>query len=161
MFRQVKTDLPRAMLGWDTGTLEVMGPLVLEPTPEFKAAHGGFKTKKLEICTTDESEKLSSSSAHVGDDDGSVSWELSEEDKVRLPVYNRYSSAVQFQIGSGGVGPIGQDADFVAVWWFKDVPDDEETRVRIPVLKSANFKQLRQNYSALVLLVDTCDGMGC
>ncbi len=96
-------------------------------------------------------------------DDGSVTWQIGDtntdnsssnsdgtantQNKIRLPVYNRYSSAVQFQIGSGGIGPIGQDADFFAVWWFKDLPDDEETTVRIPVLKSGNQKQLRQNYS--------------
>ncbi|KAI0826298.1 hypothetical protein BC629DRAFT_1605012 [Irpex lacteus] len=142
MFRQVKTELPREMLGWETGTLEVVGPIHLEPTPEYKAAHGGFKTKKLEVRTTDESDKLSGSSAQVSNSDGTANT----QNKIRLPVYNRYSSAVQFQIGSGGIGPIGQDADFFAVWWFKDLPDDEETTVRIPVLKSGNQKQLRQNY---------------
>jgi hypothetical protein len=157
------------MLGWDTGTLEVMGPIRLEPTPEFKASYGGFKTKKLEICTSDESEKLSSSTARVDDQDGAVTWELggsasadadndhgseqSKNNKVRLPVYNRYASAALFQIGSGGIGPVGQDADYIAVCWFKDVPDDEERTVRIPVLKSANFKQLRQNYSACFFLL--------
>ena len=74
MFRQVKTDLPRQLLGWDTGTLEVVGPIHLEPTPEYKAAHGGFKTKKMQICTTDESEKLSGYSAQILED-GSVTWQ--------------------------------------------------------------------------------------
>lgn len=146
MFRQIKTDLPRTMLGWETGTLEVSGQIRLEASPEFQS-HGGFHTKKLEICTTDESHKLSSSAARA-EENGVVVWEVSEEDKVRLPVYNRYSSAVLFQIGSGAVGPVGPDADYVAVCWLKDVPDDEETTVRVPVLKSANLKQLRQNYSA-------------
>lgn len=144
MFRQIKTDLPRSMLGWETGTLEIAGPIRIEPLPEFQS---GFHTKKLEISTTDESHKPSSSAARE-EENGAVVWELSEEEKVRLPVYNRYSSAVVFQIGSGGIGPVGPDADFLAVCWFKDVPDDEETTVRVPVLKSVNLKQLRQNYSA-------------
>ena len=176
MFRQVKTDLPRQLLGWDTGTLEVVGPIHLEPTPEYKAAHGGFKTKKMQICTTDESEKLSGYLAQISED-GNVTWQPGSgsgggsgddssdsshskgKEKVRLPVYNRYSSAVQFQIGSGGVGPIGQNADFVAICWFKDVPDDEETTVRIPVLKSGNQKQLRQNYSESICLNDRLTGL--
>ena len=129
------------MLGWETGTLEVIGGIRVEPTPERPE---GFNTKKLEVCTTDDSYKVPSSAALV--EDGSVYWDP-PVDKVRLPVYNRYSSAVTFEIGSGGIGPIGQDCDYLAVCWFKDIPDDEETPIRIPVIKSPHLKQLKQNYS--------------
>ena len=142
MFRQIKTDLPRPLLGWETGTVEIAGSIRLEPSASFQS---GVKTKKLAISTTDESAKPSSSVARI-EEGGSVVWDIPEEEKVRLPVYNRFSSAVMFEIGSGGPGPIGQDADFLAVCWLKDVPDDEETTVRLPVLKSGNLKQLRQNY---------------
>jgi len=140
MFRQVKTDLPRPMLGWETGTLEIPNGIRIEPAPGFTE---GFNTKKLEICTTDDSYKVPSNSARV--EGGSVFWDPPVE-KVRLPVYNRFSSAVIFEIGSGGFGPIGQDSDFIAACWLKDVPDDEETNIRVPILKSKNLKQLRQNY---------------
>lgn len=129
------------MLGWETGTLEVPGTISIEPTAEFK---DGFDTKKLEICTTDESYKVPTSAARA--EDGAVVWDPPVE-KIRLPVYNRYSSAVVFEIGSGGIGPIGPDCDYIAVCWFKDVPDDEETVIRVPVLKSPHIKQVRQNYS--------------
>lgn len=141
MFRQVKTPLPPSMLGWETGTLEIEGGIRIEPTPEFGE---GFSTKKLEVYTTDESYKCPTSAARV--ENGSVYWDPPVE-RVRLPVYNRYSSAVVFEIGSGGVGPVGPDSDFLAVCWFKDIPDDEETPIRIPVLKSPHLKQLKQNYS--------------
>lgn len=147
LFRQVKTDLPRNLCGWETGTLEIPSGVRIEPTPEFSS---GFNVKKLEICTTDGSYKVPSSSAST--ENGSVYWDI-PVDKVRLPVYNRYSSAVVFQIGSGGVGPVGQDADFVAVYWFKDMPDDEETEIRVPVLKGKNMKLLRQNYSEFGYLI--------
>ncbi|THG95827.1 hypothetical protein EW026_g5890 [Hermanssonia centrifuga] len=140
MFRQVKVPLLPTLFGWETGTLEIPGGIRVEPTPGFSE---GFDTKKLEICTTDDSYKVPSSAAQV--ENGLVSWDPPVE-KVRLPVYNRYSSAVVFEIGSGGIGPIGQDCDFLAVCWFKDIPDDQETSIRIPVLKGKNLKQLRQNY---------------
>lgn len=73
-------------------------------------------------------------------------WDL-PVDKVRLPVYNRYSSAVLFEIGTGGIGPLGSGSDYVAMVWLKDVPDDEEMPVRVPVIKSGKLKQIRQNYS--------------
>lgn len=140
MFRQVKTPLPRAMLGWETGTLEIPGAIQIEPTPEFTS---GFSTKSLEVCTTDSSYKVPRSTARV--ENGIVTWDP-PVDKVRLPVYNRYSSAVTFEIGSGGVGPFGPDSDFIAVGWFKDIPDDEETQIRIPVLKGPHLRQLKHNY---------------
>lgn len=72
-------------------------------------------------------------------------------DKLRLPVYNRYSSAVLFEIGTGGVGPLGENSDFVAMCWLKDVPDDEETEIKVPVVSAKNLKQIRQNYSMFSL----------
>ncbi|GJE96327.1 C2 domain-containing protein [Phanerochaete sordida] len=139
MFRQVATPLPRTLLGWETGTLEVLKEIRIEPAEGFK----GFDTKKLEIVVTDDSYKVPSSAARA--EGGCVVWDPPVE-KVRLPVYNRYSSAVVFEIGSGGIGPLGADCDFIAACWFKDVPDDEETQIRVPVIKSPHLKQLRQNY---------------
>ncbi|EKM56362.1 uncharacterized protein PHACADRAFT_172085 [Phanerochaete carnosa HHB-10118-sp] len=143
MFRQVATPLPRTLLGWETGTLEVVGGIRIEPEPGLGGGGGGFDTKKLEICVTDDSYKVPSSAARV--ENGAVLWDP-PVDKVRLPVYNRYSSAVVFEIGSGGIGPLGSGCDFMAACWFKDVPDDEETQIRVPVIKSPHLKQLRQNY---------------
>ncbi|EPQ58830.1 hypothetical protein GLOTRDRAFT_54343 [Gloeophyllum trabeum ATCC 11539] len=140
LFRQVKTPLPREMLGWDTGTVEILGSISIESNEELRE---GFKTKKLTMSTSEDSYKAPSSSATVTDNN--VHWDL-PVDKIRLPVYNRYSSAVLFEIGSGGVGPIGQDCDYVAVAWLKDVPDDEEVTLRLPVLRSDKLAQVRQNY---------------
>ncbi|EIN09925.1 hypothetical protein PUNSTDRAFT_143315 [Punctularia strigosozonata HHB-11173 SS5] len=140
LFRQVKTTLPRTLLGWDTGTVEVVGGISIEAAPEFQE---GFRTKKLTISTTDDEYKVPTSAATVAE--GNVSWDP-PVDKIRLPVYNRYASAVVFEIGSGGIGPLGADSDFVALCWLKDVPDDEETEIRVPVLRSKKLAQLRQNY---------------
>jgi hypothetical protein len=139
LFRQVKLDIPRSFIGWDTGTLEILDNIHVESTDDFD-----FKTKKLVISTTEEEYKAPTSSAIVTD--GDIHWDL-PVDKVRLPVYNRYASAVLFEIGSGGIGPIGQDSDFVAVQWLQDIPDEEDTHIRIPVIKSKDLEQVRQNYS--------------
>lgn len=158
MFRQVKTDVPRTLFGWETGTLEIAGGVRLEPTPAFAESKGGggFNTKKLEICTTDNSYKVPSSAARVDNANGSIYWDIPVE-KVRLPVYNRYASAVVFEIGGGGVVPgLGADCDYVAMFWFKDIPDDEETEVRVPVVKTKHVKQLRQNYGKMLLPSHTC-----
>ncbi|TFK47021.1 hypothetical protein OE88DRAFT_1666844 [Heliocybe sulcata] len=140
LFRQVKTELPRSMLGWETGTMEILGSVSIEATDELRE---GFKTKKLTVSTSEDKYKAPSSSATVTG--SNVHWDL-PVDKVRLPVYNRYSSAVVFEIGGGGPGPIGQDSDYVAVAWLKDVPDDEEYQLRVPVIRSDKLAQIRQNY---------------
>jgi hypothetical protein len=141
LFRQVKTALPKNLLGWETGTVEILGDISVEATPEYQE---GFNTKKLTVSTSDDEYKVPSSAATVAN--GNVSWDL-PVDKVRLPVYNRYASAVVFEIGSGGIGPFGSDSDFVAMCWLKDVADDEETEIRVPVIRSKKLSQLRQNYS--------------
>ncbi|KAH8101901.1 hypothetical protein BXZ70DRAFT_932402 [Cristinia sonorae] len=141
LFRQVKTDLPRTMLGWETGTVEILDSVTIEPAPGFTE---GFSSKKLSLSTSDDKYKVPSSAARELEG-GSTVWDL-PVDKVRLPVYNRYSSAVLFEIGSGGIGPLGAASDYVALLWLKDVPDDEEVPVRVPVIKSGKLKQIRQNY---------------
>lgn len=151
VFRQVKTDLPPTAFGWETGTLEIHGGIRIEPTPEFSREFG---TKKLHICTTDQTYNVPTSAARV--EGGSVFWDIPQavgEDKVRMPVYNRYSSAVVFEIGAGGRLGLGSGADYMAIYWFKDMGDDEETEIRVPVLKSKNLKQLRQNYGECRVVV--------
>lgn len=65
---------------------------------------------------------------------------------MRLPVYNRYASALLFEIGSGGPGFIGADSDYVAMVWLKDIIDNEESTVRVPVIEGKKIEVLRQNY---------------
>ncbi len=143
------------MLGWETGTAEILGSVTVAPLPSFAER---FKTKKLAVSTSDLTYKAPSSSAEISED-GQITWDL-PVDKVRLPVYNRYSSAVLFEIGTGGFGPLGANSDFVAMCWLKDVPDDEETQIRVPVIHASDLKQIRQNYSELIsCTADVITGM--
>jgi hypothetical protein len=139
LFRSVKTDLPRNLLGWDTGTVEVIGDVFVEAVDGHD-----FKTKKLSFSTTEDEYKAPSKSARI--QDGNVHWDL-PEDVVRLPVYNRYASALLFEIGSGGPAFIGADSDYVAMVWLKDIIDNEENTVRVPVIEGKKLDVLRQNYS--------------
>ncbi|KAG8772899.1 hypothetical protein FRC12_002832 [Ceratobasidium sp. 428] len=40
---------------------------------------------------------------------------------------------------------MGGAPDAVAVLWLKDIPDDEETEIRVPVVVGKDLRQLRQN----------------
>lgn len=48
-------------------------------------------------------------------------------------------------MGSAVLGVLGSEAKALSVLWLQELVDDEERAIRIPVLKSKNLKQLRQN----------------
>ncbi|KAL4244032.1 hypothetical protein ABKN59_010294 [Abortiporus biennis] len=147
LFRQIKTPLPRSLLGWDTGTAEILGPITLEMTSSELS-----DVKKLTISTSDQerSYKIPSGSIQRSQQPDSsspsITWDPPVE-KIRLPVYNRYSSAILFELSDGGLMGVGVGSDdYFGAVWLKDVEDDEETEMRIPVLKAKDAKVLRQNY---------------
>jgi hypothetical protein len=137
LFKGVDAKLPRNMLGWDTGTVELLSGITITPEPN---ANGRIPSKptKLRVSTTDSTEILSPKSATLSD--GVVSYNL---DKLRLPVYSRYASSCVFEFGGGGI--MGGAPDAIAVLWLKDLVDEEETDIRIPVVIGKDLRQLRQN----------------
>ncbi|KAG9114914.1 hypothetical protein FRC07_007586 [Ceratobasidium sp. 392] len=137
LFKAVDAKLPRNMLGWDTGTVEILSDVIV--TPEHNA-HGNLPARptKLTISTTDSTEHIPAKSASLAD--GRHSYTV---DMLRLPVYSRYNSSCVFEFGGGGV--MGGAPDAIAVLWLKDIVDDEETEIRVPVVVGKDLKQLRQN----------------
>ncbi|KAK7462733.1 hypothetical protein VKT23_007320 [Stygiomarasmius scandens] len=154
LFRGINCHLPPKALGWDTGTVEITAPLQfkLDADNDSESADAASKlvtsSNKLVVSTTDSTETLPASpSANTAGAD--VTWDLAKE-KLRLPVYNRYSASLTFEIGAGSAiaglvpgrknGPIA-----LAVLWLKDLVDDEEMEVVLPVVVGDDLRQLRQN----------------
>jgi hypothetical protein len=75
-------------------------------------------------------------------EDSKVRWNV---DCLRLPVYNRYSSSLTFDIGGGTSITSGSTPEAIAVLWLQDLVDDEETPIELPVVVGKNIKQLKQN----------------
>jgi hypothetical protein len=70
-----------------------------------------------------------------------------------VAVYSRFQSVLTIQaMGSAVLGVLGSEAKALSVLWLQELVDDEERSIRIPVLKSKNLKQLRQNVRALLVL---------
>jgi hypothetical protein len=141
LFKAVDAKLPNNALGWDTGTVEILKPIEVSIDPEHQASFM-LKEKALVVSTTDSTEKIASS---VGEGDNhNITWDV---DTVRLPVYNRYSTSLTFDMGAkGGFGPTKGKPSAIAVLWLQDIPDDEEIPVKLPILVSKDIRQLRQNY---------------
>jgi len=139
LFRSVKLKLPQTQLGWDTGTVEIGKPLSLTVKDASKAPWAQ-RGANVVISTTDSTDKLPKSTASVGAD-GRLAWDF--DAPLRLPVYNRYASSVFFEFGTGGL--IGGQPDALGVLWLKDVIDNEETQIKVPVIVGKDLRQLRQN----------------
>jgi hypothetical protein len=137
LFKAVDAKLPRNMLGWDTGTVELLSDITVTPEPH---SSGKFPSRptKLHVSTTDSTEVISPKSASLSND--ALSYNI---EKLRLPVYSRYASSCVFEFGGGGI--MGAAPDALAVLWLKDLVDDEEMDVRVPVVVGKDLRQLRQN----------------
>lgn len=133
LFQPVDADLPKNLLGWDTATLEILSPLTLEVADE--KAHELGK-KKLSIITSEDTLKVSPRAATI--DGGRVTWKVKDNgEPLRLPLFERYKSAVAFQIGS---------PDVLAVLWLQTMVDEEEKEIRIPLIAGKRLKRLRQHF---------------
>lgn len=129
------------MLGWDTGTVEIINPIDVKIDSENQSSFALSK-QALVVSTTDSTEKIGS--ATVDGDNAQISWNV---DTVRLPVYSRYSSSLTFEIGAkSGFGPLKGQPSALAILWLQDIPDDETVDVKLPIIVSKDLRQLRQNY---------------
>lgn len=103
--------LPKELSGWDTGTVCITAPVKVEPVGD---ADFDWQEKKLVLSTTEAKEKISSRHAEkLGDNQ--LQWNV--EDDIRLPTYDRYSSALYFDYGGSKVkiGPLGTKVEAFAM----------------------------------------------
>ncbi|SCV68713.1 BQ2448_834 [Microbotryum intermedium] len=140
LFKGVKVELPRELRGWNTGTVCVTSNIKVEPV---EGVDFDFKAKKIVLSTLEAKQKVPGRAAMV-DDDGSIEWEVDEG--IRLPTYDRYSSALFFDYGGGfTLGPLGDKTDAYAACWLSEMVDDEEKEIRVPIVISPELEHLRQN----------------
>jgi hypothetical protein len=117
VFRAVQMQVPRELIGWDYGTLDI-DPDITGEVPEV------LKTCKLKIRTNLGSGKFRSE----GD-----SWKSKRENAVRLAVKKRYASCMIVEFRSSST--FSDSTPAFAVLWLRDIPDDEEKTVLLPVWK--------------------------
>ncbi|KAF7968966.1 hypothetical protein HWV62_28761 [Athelia sp. TMB] len=130
LFKGVGVQLPRALTGWETGTVEVLSDL---RAVGLGQAYAG---QKLVLKTTDDVEKVGGSAARIEGHD--VVWAIAAggAEERRLPVYHRYASALVVEIGK----------DALAVLWLQDVVDGETQEVELDIMKGEHLQQLAQCY---------------
>jgi hypothetical protein len=134
VWRSVSLQAPRSLLGWQYGTLDVQ-PVVtgLDVPEELRGA-------KLSFRTNIGSGKMQSNET---DEDGNPTWSTKSQKDMALPVHQRYSScfSIAFRDKKHFLGDL--TAAF-CVLWLKDVVDEEETELELPIWKG-DFKRAISN----------------
>ncbi|TVY38861.1 Meiotically up-regulated protein [Lachnellula subtilissima] len=145
LFRSVDLQLPKNLLGWDLGSLEILGDRVSVENDE-----SGYLSSSRIVVHTDVG-KSSISRRWIEKDERGASWNLQriregsndlQKHRILVPVRRRYQAPVRIEFfNQGSRKPVAY-----AVYWLCDLVDNKETVLSIPVYKSPMPKQMVQNY---------------
>ncbi|TVY78552.1 Meiotically up-regulated protein [Lachnellula suecica] len=145
LFRSVDLRLPKNMLGWDLGSLEILGDKVSVEHDE-----AGYLSSTRIVLHTDVG-KGSISRRWIDKDANGTSWDLKrvregendmQKNRVLIPVRRRYQTPVKIEFfNASSRKPIAY-----AVYWLCDLVDNTETVLELPVYKTPMPKQMTQNY---------------
>lgn len=120
VFRSIQLQAPKELLGWDYGTLEITGPV----TSKDLAAE--LSDLRIKLRTSVTRGKMYSQNADSG-----KHWRSKHDRPIRLAVRKRYCSCLVIEFRKNRLGPDKTPA--FAVLWLKDIPDEEDKTVILPV----------------------------
>lgn len=147
LFRSVGLKLPRNMLGWDLGTVEVLGEKVAVESDST----GTLSSTRIALRTDSGKGRISRSWIDKNSASNATEWNLGyiqegnnelQRHRVLVPVRHRYQSALHLDFyTSSGRKPVGY-----AVYWLSDLVDNTSTDLVLPVYRTSQVKQLKENY---------------
>ncbi|KAJ6518662.1 hypothetical protein C8R45DRAFT_807356 [Mycena sanguinolenta] len=125
VFRSVQARLPKPLLGWDIGTLDI--------EPQARVSDGSLPAD-LEACrlvlrTVSGKGKMKAQSE-------SGTWEQKRGKPVRLAVKRRFGECLLVEFRNHSLGRDHTPA--FSTLWLKDIVDDEETKLALPVWRNAH-----------------------
>ncbi len=131
VFRAVQLQVPKELLGWDYGTLEVTGPITSNDLP------ASLRGLRLKLRTTVGKGKMTAN--------GDGTWTGKKDRKVRIAVRKRYCSCLVIEFRKNVSLSFDKTPAFAA-FWLKDIPDDEERTLTLPVWTGdADMKRAEAN----------------
>ncbi|KAF2652264.1 hypothetical protein K491DRAFT_706548 [Lophiostoma macrostomum CBS 122681] len=128
VFRSVQLQLPPEIMGWDYGTLDIKPVVKAIDVPE------DIQNMRMKIRTTIARGKLRSGSGDKehNEHDGHTVWKAKKGGAaLRLPVRKRYASPLVIEFRKDSA--IRDRTPAFCVLWLKDIPDNEEKTIRLPV----------------------------
>lgn len=145
LFRSVDLQLPKNLLGWDLGSLEILGERVSVENDE-----SGYLSSSRIVLHTDVG-KSSISRRWIEKDHAGASWNLEriregsndlQKHRILIPVRRRYQAPVKIEFfNQSSRKPVAY-----AIYWLCDMVDNTETVLSLPVYKTPMPKQMVQNY---------------
>jgi len=138
VFRSVQLQMPKPMLGWEYGTLDIQ--------PKVKAIDLSKELLplRMKIRTRTARGKLHSrgKTGRVADEDGQTVWSTRDGKPIRLPVKQRYAAPMIIEFRQDA-SLKGHTAAF-GIFWLKDALDNEEQTIRVTVWKG-DIKRAEDN----------------
>ena len=131
VFRALDLKLPPQLRGWDFGTVEITEPITPKDIPE------DLKRFRLKLRTSINKGKMHSNK------DGH--WESKKNRPIRLAVQKRYSSPLVIEFRKNEA--LKDKTPAYAILWLKDIPDDEDITLNLPVWRGekSDFERAQAN----------------
>ncbi|KAJ6443028.1 meiotically up-regulated protein [Purpureocillium lavendulum] len=130
VWRSVKLQAPRNLLGWNHGTV------TLEPVVTSSDCPQNLRSCKLKFKTNISMGKL------YPRDGSEARWTAKKDQNLSLAVHKRYSSCMSISFKDKGF--FGDKIAAFCVLWLKDIPDEEEQELELPIWKG-NFERATSN----------------
>jgi hypothetical protein len=129
VFRSIQLQAPRNLLGWQYGTVEV------KPTVTVLDCPSDLRSSKLKFRTSISSAKMY---AEDGGNKGTATWKSKRGKSLALAAASRYSSCMSIAFRDKGL--LGEDTVAFAVLWLKDIIDEKQMELELPIWKG-DFKR--------------------
>ncbi|KAJ7816608.1 hypothetical protein B0H13DRAFT_2136491 [Mycena leptocephala] len=123
VFRSVQAQLPKPLTGWDIGTLDIQPHA--RPKDNLPA---DLSACRLVLRTLNAKGKM-----YAQQDGG---WAQKRGKPLRLAVKRRFGECLLIEFRRHSLGPDNTPA--FCTLWLKDIPDDEEMKVALPVWRSGH-----------------------
>ena len=133
VFRSIQLQLSQELRGWDFGTLEVTGSIVSRSLAQ------NLRGLRLKLRTSVNRGKMYTSIS----DDNDIHWTGKKGRPVRLGVRKRYCSCLVIEFRKNSM--MLDKTPAFALLWLKDIPDDQETTVKLPVYHGHLLKRAEEN----------------
>ncbi|KAM3529191.1 hypothetical protein NHJ13051_002016 [Beauveria bassiana] len=133
VWRSVSLQAPRNLLGWQYGTLDIRHKAIGTGVPEE------LRSCKLRLQTNISTGKMYSSAT----EDGHAVWATKSSKHVALALHQRYSSCFSITFVDGR-RLLGDRIAAFCVLWLKDIPDEEEQEIDLPIWKG-DYKRAISN----------------
>ena len=149
LFRSVDLKLPKNLLGWDIGSMEVLGEKIVVEIDSTGALSG----LRIGIHTDKGKASIPRRWIDKNSSGNGTSWSLDyikegtnelQRHRILVPVRRRYQSPLQLEFYSGS----SRKSVAYAVYWLTDLIDNTSTALTLPIYKTSQPKQLVENYIA-------------